>query len=332
MTQTIEEQKGTGARSENSEILDRPALLFSGQGAQENGMGKDVAEAEPEAMQLWKDAEAISGLPLREIYWEGDEAAMSDTRALQPALTVTNYNLWRAHSRKANLKPVACAGHSLGEFCALAAAGVLSPASALELTSLRGRLMSEADPEGKGVMAAIVKLEENEVSEIVKEAGEETGELIIAANYNTPQQVVVSGTKRAVETAAKKAKSRKGRSVLLKVSGAFHSPLMEEANRLLAPLIEKLEWRDPAFPVYCNIDGSPVYKGADAKKKILQQMTSPVQWVSLVRNLYLTGVRWWMEISPRAVLGKMIGPSLAGIAGQCDTLRIELLNSFKNII
>lgn len=313
-------------------IIDRPALLFAGQGSQEAGMGRDLAEADSDSMQLWIDAEKISGLPLRGIYWEGSEAEMSDTRALQPALTVVNFNLWRMFDKHSGITPVACAGHSLGEFGALAAAGVLSPRSVLEITSLRGRLMAEVDPAGLGSMAAIVKLDVPSVEEIVKEAAAESNELIVVANYNTPVQTVVSGTKNAVALACKKAKERKGRGVELKVSGAFHSPMMEDANRELKPLLEKTEWHDPRFPVYSNVDGKPVTDGQTAKKSILRQMISPVFWVNLIRNLYLAGVRWWMEISPRAVLGKMIGPSLAGLAGQFDNLRVDLLNSLTGVL
>lgn len=314
-------------------ILDRPALLFSGQGSQCQGMGRDLAEADPEAMAYWKEAERVSGLPLREIFWEGDQESMNDTRALQPALTVANLNLWRAFSaRHPDLAPAACAGHSLGEFSALAAAGVISPQSALEITALRGRLMADADPEGKGAMAAIVKLDDAAVLDIVAEAGRETGELIVAANYNTPAQTVISGAKNAVAAACKKARDLKGRGVELMVSGAFHSPMMEEANKKLAPLLEKIQWRDPIFPVYSNGDGKPISDGGTAKQSMLRQMISPVYWVNLIRNLYLAGVRWWMEISPRAVLGKMVGPSLAGIAGQCENLHVDLINSLSSMI
>lgn len=311
---------------------ERPVLLFSGQGSQMAGMGRDVAETRQEAMTLWKVAEKASGLPLREIYWEGDEAAMNDTAALQPALTATNLNLWHEFAARKKIAPAACAGHSLGEFGALAACGIISPKDAVEVTAVRGRLMAEADPDATGAMAAIVKLSEADVHALVEEAAKETGEMLVAANFNTPEQTVVSGAKTAVELVCERAKSRKGRSMLLKVSGAFHSPLMAGANAKLAPLLERIAWRDPKFPVYCNIDGLPVQTGADAKRKLLKQMVSPVYWVGLLRHLYLAGARWYMEISPRAVLGKMIGPSMAGLAGQCNDLRVEIINSLASLI
>lgn len=323
-----------GALLEAAPDCGRPALIFAGQGSQVAGMGRDLAEASPDAMDYWKEAERISGLPLREIYWEGDEAAMSDTRALQPALTVTNVNLWRALSERLgpSFTPFAAAGHSLGEFSALAAAGVLSPKSVLEITSLRGRLMAEADPEGRGAMAAIVKLDMDAVADIVREAAAESGALLVAANRNTPQQTVVSGAREAVALAVQKARERRGRGMELKVSGAFHSPMMAEANRELAPLLEKTAWNTPRFPVYCNVDGKPVRDGESAKKSLLRQMVTPVFWVDLVRNLYLAGVRWWVEISPRAVLGKMVGPSMAGIAAQSENLRVDLIDSLTGLL
>lgn len=323
--------KQNQARQSNNGIPDRPALLFSGQGSQVKNMGKDIAEADKDAMNFWQNAEKISGLPLREIFWDGEEKDMSDTRALQPALTVAHLNLWKVCLNKYNPNPVACAGHSLGEFSALAASGVLSPEDAIRITSLRGRLMAEADPEHTGAMGAIVKLPAHNVEEIVRETCNETGDLLIAANYNTPDQTVISGTRAAVALAGKKAKASKGRYIELKVSGAFHSPMMEEANMELQPLLEKVTWHDPRFPVYCNVDAKPAHTGQQAKKSIWQQMVSPVYWVNLIRNLYLMGVRWWMEISPRAVLGKMLGPALAGIAAQADSLRIDLLDSLASI-
>jgi len=287
-------------------------------------MGRDLAEASSEAMNLWKQAERISGLPLREIYWEGDGDAMSDTRALQPALTVVNLNLWNAVAPRAQVR--AAAGHSLGEFSAMAAAGVLSPESVLELTALRGRLMAEADPEGKGAMAALLKLDQKAVEEIVAETAAQSGELILVANYNTPAQLVISGAKAAVTMACQKAKERKGRGIELKVSGAFHSPMMAEANKELAPLLRKAVWSKPKFPVYCNAHGKAVTDGESARESLLAQMTSSVLWMDVMRNQFADGARRWLELGPKAVLGKMAAPCLAGMAAAED-ISVELVNN-----
>lgn len=293
-------------------------------------MGRELAEASAEAMDFWKLGEKVSGLPLREIFWEGSPADISDTRALQPALTIVHINAWRQLAPR--VSPFAAAGHSLGEFSALAAAGAISPEAALEITSARGRLMADADPEGRGAMAALLKLDGDAAERVVLEVREGGAGTIVMANYNTPAQHVVSGDKEAVEQACRLAKSLGGRGMQLKVSGAFHSPLMASANEMLQPVLEKAQWRDPAFPVYCNVDGKPATTAAEARKGILRQMISPVWWMNIIRNLYLAGVRWWMEISPRSVLGKMLGPSVAALGADADSMRIELINSLSHIM
>ena len=288
------------------------SLLFPGQGSQAPGMGRDVAEARPEAMQLWKRAEAVSGLPLREIFWEGDDDAMSDTRALQPALTVVNINLWRELSGR--VTACSAAGHSLGEFSALAAAQTLDEESVLRIVSLRGQLMAEADPDRRGGMAALLKMTPETVAEIVAEAAKETDSLLIVANYNTPGQLVASGTREAVECVCAKAKERKGRAIALAVSGAFHSPMMDKANRELEPLLRKAVWRKPRFPVYCNVLGTPVTDGESARDVMLRQMTSSVQWIDTIRNEFRDGTRHWLELGPKPLLGKMVAPCVKDAA------------------
>ncbi len=287
------------------------ALLFPGQGAQELGMGRRLAEHSSDAMDLWKKAENISGLPLREIYWEGDDAAMSDTRALQPALTVVNLALWQALVGR--FSPTCTAGHSLGEYASLAAAKALSFEKVLELTALRGRLMAEADPNGVGAMAAILKLEQAKVQELALAIADESGEMLRIANYNTPGQFVLSGTKTTIELALARVKEIKGRGIALKVSGAFHSPLMAEAAEELAPVLRKADWSKPIMPVYCNVHGKAVKDAEVLRECMIAQMTSSVQWIDTVQQQWNDGTRAFLEVGPKAVLSKMVAPCLAPI-------------------
>ncbi len=291
------------------------ALLFPGQGAQELGMGRALAEHSADAMDLWKKAENISKLPLREIYWEGDDLAMSDTKALQPALTVVNLALWQAVASR--FSPSCTAGHSLGEYASLGAAKVLSFEKILELVTLRGRLMAEADPHGVGAMAAILKLDLIHVQELVEECAEQSGELLRIANYNTPGQFVLSGTKNSMELALAAAKERKGRGIALKVSGAFHSPLMSEAAQELTPVLQKADWKKPIIPVYCNVHGKAVQDAELLCQCMVAQMTSSVQWIETMQQQHENGVEAYLEVGPKAVLSKMVSPCLAplGVEG-----------------
>ena len=288
------------------------AILFPGQGSQEPGMGRDVAEISSEAMDLWKKAEQISGIPLRGIYWDSDDAkAMADTRNLQPALTVVNLNLWRVLSTKVN--PVACAGHSLGEYSALAASGVLSAEEAVELVSLRGRLMADADPDGKGGMAAVLKLKREAVVDVVKNVAESTGEVLIVANYNTPAQFVISGTKTAIAAAVPAVKAVRGRAMPLAVSGAFHSPLMQEAAKEMVGTLDRMIWNKPKFPVYSNVTGKAVADGESLRELAKVQMISSVLWIDTISSQYADGVRAWVEVGPKGAISRMVKPILDAI-------------------
>lgn len=284
-------------------------LLFPGQGSQCKGMGRDIAEHDSESMELWKKAESISKLPLREIFWEGDEIQMRSTSALQPALTVVNCTLWKASKEKVSI--LGASGHSLGEFSALACAHVLSFDDALELTSVRGSLMEQADPTNTGAMAAVVKLDCDTVLEIVSSVCAQTGEVLVCANFNTPLQTVISGTKTALECATKKIKEKKGRAVPLQVSAAFHSPMMEEANAEFIPCLEKVSWHDAQYPIFCNVDGKPETRAALLLAGLKKQMVSPVRWVDTIRNQYAASARFWLELGPKSILAKMVGQCLS---------------------
>lgn len=284
------------------------ALLFPGQGSQEKGMGRAIAEADAQAMDLWKKAERISGHDLRAVYWEGEEADMADTRTLQPALTVVNLSVYQGLA--AHLSPLAAAGHSLGEFAALAAAKALSVDDVLELVAVRGRLMAEAG-DGTGAMAALLKVDRAGAEEMVALAREKTGQELRVANYNTPAQFVVSGRREAVEAVSALVKERKARAVPLAVSGAFHSPLMAEAAAEFARALGKASINDPAFPVVMNATAAPARTGAEIREAMGLQMTSSVLWIDSVEAMWEIGARRFVECGPKGVLTRML-PAILG--------------------
>jgi [acyl-carrier-protein] S-malonyltransferase len=290
--------------------MSKTAILFPGQGSQEPGMGRDAAEADNEAMELWIAAEKASGLPLREIYWDGESGDMADTRALQPALTVVNLSLWLAARR--NLSPSAAAGHSLGEFAALAASGALDAHDVIRAVALRGRLMAEAGGEGHG-MAAVVKLDRGTVEGIVDQAVTATGKELRIANYNSPAQFVISGEAEPLEAAAGLVKEARGRAIPLAVSGAFHSPLIREAADEFAAFLGTLTWKAPAFPVLHNATALPETDPSGIEAVMRRQMTSSVLWIQTLETLWLSGVRRFVEIGPKNVLAKLLTPNLKDV-------------------
>jgi len=292
------------------------ALLFPGQGSQELNMGRDVAEAQSAAMDLWILAEKHSGLKLREIYW-GDEGAtpapeMADTRALQPALTVVNVSLWLAAKPKAeSLNIVGAAGHSLGEFAALCAAGVLGVEDVVKAVCERGKLMANAGKEGHG-MAAVVKLPLSVVEPLVDRAAKTSGAFLRIANHNSPAQFVLSGEKPALEAAAALVKEAKGRAIPLAVSGAFHSPLMSEPANAFASVLDDLRWQPAVFPVFANVTGQPERDPGVLRAMLTAQMTSSVLWTTTMQSLYAAGARRFVELGPKNVLSKLAAPNLEG--------------------
>ncbi len=287
------------------------ALIFPGQGSQEHNMGRKVAESSKEFMMLWEKAESISGLPLRAVYWESkDTEMMSNTKYLQPALTVANITLWQYFSKK--VTPQCVAGHSLGEFSALVAAKVLSPEDAIELTSIRGVLMDEADQQGS--MAAILRLNQKDVESIVKEVQYNFGNLIVIANYNTPSQFVISGDHSALSEAGRFVKEKKGRVIPLPVSGAFHSPFMEGVAETFSKYLAKKTWLTPRYPFYSNTNALECTTKDQIYNCMIKQMTSPVYWLETVIHQWKNGIQEWLEIGSKGILSRMIAPILESIS------------------
>lgn len=303
-------------------------ILFPGQGSQEKGMGRDVAERDAAALELWKLAEAESGLPLREICWDGEAADMADTRALQPALTVVNLGLWLAVKDK--VAPAAAAGHSLGEFAALAAAGALSPEDAVRAVALRGRLMADCGGEGHG-MAAVVKLGHDTVEDIVARAAETSGAELRIANHNTPAQFVISGEGSALDAAEVLVKEAKGRAIRLAVSGAFHSPLIREAADEFSAFLKTLSWNAPAFPVYHNATALPEPDPDGVRAVMQRQMTSSVLWIQTMRAMFAAGVRRFVEVGPKGVLFKMLKANLGSEEEKWSGLNVGSLEQAQEL-
>jgi [acyl-carrier-protein] S-malonyltransferase len=280
------------------------SVLFPGQGSQERGMGRDLAESDKQVMDLWRLAEKKSGARLREIFWDGDEQAMTQTRYQQPALFVTGMGLWKHLSPL--LSPAFMAGHSVGEFTALAAAGALGMQDALDLVCLRGRFMFEAGEQRSGCMAAVLKLDEDTVQSIVSQACEQTEDELCVANYNSPQQTVISGARPALERALEMVRERKGRGKELPVSGAFHSRLMDEPARELAKVMKKMSWHRPGIPVHLNVTARTCCDPDEIARTLSLQMISPVLWSQLILDQWDKGVRMWWELGPKGVLTRLM--------------------------
>ena len=283
--------------------MSRIACLFPGQGSQYVGMGQDLFDADPGAREMFNLAEDTTGLPLRKLCFTGPMEELTLTVNLQPAVTVVNLCLYQALAQ-AGVKPQAVCGHSLGEYSALFAAGVLSAGDAIAAVRERGRLMHREAQKYPGAMAAVIGLTPEKLKGLVHPLAKE-GPLALA-NFNTPEQTVISGSPEMVARAGNLAKAEGARVVPLKVSGAWHSPLMMGANADFAAFMETLNFQTPTLPLYLNATAAPETNPGILRAAMGAQLTSPVRWAELILNLKAAGVDTWVEVGPKNVLKGLV--------------------------
>ena len=279
------------------------ALLFSPQGSQAVGMGRSLAEAEPAARAVYDAADREVGWSVSELAWNGPEERLNDTRWTQPALLTTSVAALEALRARVDPAPAFVAGHSVGEYAALVAAGVLSFADALRLVARRGELMASGP--GGGGMVAVIGLERETVQRTV-EAVAAPAELVVA-NDNAPGQVVLSGTAAALAAAEEALRAAGARRLIpLKVSGAFHSPQMSPVSDALARAFDSAQWMDARLPVVSNVTAEPERDAARLRALLAEQVRSPVEWVASVRRMVDEGVDTFIECGPGAALTGMV--------------------------
>ena len=280
------------------------AFVFPGQGAQFTGMGKDLYENNQVAKDLFDKANEILGFNITDIMFEGSDEELKQTKVTQPAVFL--HSVISALCMGDDFKPEMTAGHSLGEFSALVAAGALSFEDGLKLVYKRALAMQKACEAAPSTMAAIIALPDATIEEVCAEVSK-PGNIVVAANYNCPGQVVISGNIEAVNEACEKLKAAGAKRALpLKVGGAFHSPLMQPAKEELEYAIEATEFHTPKCPVYQNVDAKPHTDPEEIKKNLIAQLTAPVRWTNEVQNMIADGATDFTECGPGKVLQGMI--------------------------
>lgn len=279
-------------------------LVFPGQGSQSVGMGRALYDAHPAAQTIYKEASAVLGYDVAELCFNGPAERLNLTEYTQPALLTASIAALRT-LEPAGLKPVAVAGHSLGEYSALVAAGGLTFAAAAALVQKRGRYMAEAVPPGSGLVAAILGLTPDAVRDACREAS--SVGVVAAANFNSPGQVVIAGEKAAVERAIEVAKARGARKAIpLPVSVPVHTPLMKSAADRLARDVEATAWSDLTAPLINNAEAKALRTAAEVKASLIRQLPSSVLWEDSVKAMHGMGVTTFIEVGPGTVLSGLI--------------------------
>lgn len=280
------------------------AYIFPGQGAQFSGMGKNLYESNDIASALFHQANDILGFDIQSIMFGGSEDDLKQTKVTQPAVFIHSVAAFKTLD---GVRPDMVAGHSLGEFSALVANGALSFEDALKLVAIRAGAMQKACEQQPGTMAAVLALDDAKVEEICAAVTAETGEVVVAANYNCPGQLVISGSLKGIEVACEHMKAAGAkRALVLPVGGAFHSPLMAPAKTELAAAIEATQFNQPICPVYQNVAAKAVSDPATIKQNLVAQLTGAVKWTQLVQAMVADGAGHFTECGPGKVLQGLV--------------------------
>lgn len=286
----------------------KTAWMFPGQGSQFAGMGRELCRSHPPTQHLMELASELSGQPLAQYSIMGPEDVLGRTDVLQPAVTAVSLGCL-ALLEEAGHAPDCVSGHSLGEYAALCAAGVLTAEETLKLVIERGRLMHEASQRHPGLMMAVVDLSSDQVEHIANQLVSDFQ--VCVANYNAPTQTVLSGTPEGLRLAARSVASLGGRAVMLNVSGAWHSPLMAEAQQRFAHTLRQVEFRAPRCTLYLDVTGAPESSPSRIAEAMLAQLSAPVRWTQILSGLFDSGVREFIEVGPGKVLRGLLRKNLA---------------------